>query len=75
MSKTKEILSTLKTVRVDFEMLKSGEWDLNYSDGTEIQSSLDNVDKIIKLVKQLKESKTPRNQYVWTEGWTTNTTA
>ena len=40
MSKTKEILSTLKTVREDFEMLKSGEWDLNYSDGTEIQSSL-----------------------------------
>ena len=75
MSKTKEILSTLKTVREDFEMLKSGEWDLNYSDGTEIEESLDNVDKVINLVKQLKTSKITKNQYVWTEGWTTNTTA
>lgn len=75
MDKIKEILSTLKTIKKDFEMLKSGEWDLNYSDGTEIEESLDNVDKIIKLVKQLKASKMTKNQYVWTEGWTTNTTA
>tara|TARA_B100000530_G_C15897629_1_gene464077 strand:+ start:876 stop:1103 length:228 start_codon:yes stop_codon:yes gene_type:complete len=75
MDKTKEILSTLKTIRKDFEMLKSGEWDLNYSDGTEIEESLDNVDKVINLVKQLKTSKITKNQYVWTEGWTTNTTA
>ena len=71
----KELLKILETLKEDFEMLQDGSWDLNYSDGTEIQSSLDNVDKIIKLVKQLKESKTTRNQYVWTEGWTTNTTA
>ncbi len=75
MDKTKEILSTLKTIRKDFEMLKSGEWDLNYSDGTEIEESLDNVDTVINLVKQLKTSKITKNQYVWTEGWTTNTTA
>ena len=75
MDKTKEILSTLKTIRKDFEMLKSGEWDLNYSDGTEIEESLDNVDKVINLVKQLKTSKITKNHYVWTEGWTTNTTA
>ena len=75
MDKTKEILSTLKTIRKDFEMLKSGEWDLNYSDGTEIEESLDNVDKVINLVKQLKTSKITKNQYVLTEGWTTNTTA
>ena len=75
MDKTKEILSTLKTIKKDFQMLKTGEWSLNYSDGTEIEESLDNVDKVINLVKQLKTSKITKNQYVWTEGWTTNTTA
>ena len=32
-------------------MLQDGSWDLNYSDGTEIQASLDNVDKAINIVK------------------------
>jgi len=47
----KELLKILETLKEDFEMLQDGSWDLNYSDGSEIQSSLDNVDKAIKIVK------------------------
>ena len=46
-----ELLKILETLKEDFEMLQDGSWDLNYSDGTEIQASLDNVDKAINIVK------------------------
>jgi|TARA_B100001093_G_C26659285_1_gene941034 cell division septal protein FtsQ len=48
-----ELLKILETLKEDFEMLQDGSWDLNYSDGSEIQASLDNVDKAIKIVKKL----------------------
>jgi hypothetical protein len=47
----KELLKILETLREDFEMLQDGSWDLNYSDGTEIEASIDNVDKAINIVK------------------------
>jgi hypothetical protein len=47
----KELLKILETLREDFEMLQDGSWDLNYSDGSEIEASLDNVDKAINIVK------------------------
>ena len=47
----KKLIEILETLKEDFEMLKDGTWDLNYSDGSEIEASLDNIDKAIKLVK------------------------
>jgi hypothetical protein len=47
----KELLKILETLKEDFEMLQDGSWDLNYSDGTEIEASIDNVDKAINIVK------------------------
>jgi hypothetical protein len=47
----KELLKILETLREDFEMLQDGSWDLNYSDGSEIEASLDNVEKAINIVK------------------------
>ena len=47
----RELLKILETLREDFEMLQDGSWDLNYSDGSEIEASLDNVDKAINIVK------------------------
>jgi len=47
----KELLKILETLKEDFEMLQDGSWDLRYSDGTEIEASLDNVEKAIKIVK------------------------
>ena len=46
----KRLLEILETLRKDFEMLQDGSWDLNYSDGSEIQSSLDNIDEAIEIV-------------------------
>tara|TARA_B100000768_G_C11182488_1_gene333589 strand:+ start:767 stop:925 length:159 start_codon:yes stop_codon:yes gene_type:complete len=46
-----ELLKILQMLKEDFEMLQDGSWDLNYSDGSEIQASLDNVEKAIKIVK------------------------
>ena len=46
-----ELLKILETLKEDFEMLQDGSWDLNYSDGSEIQASIDNVDKAINIVK------------------------
>jgi len=46
----KRLLEILETLRKDFEMLEDGSWDLNYSDGTEIQASLDNVEEAINIV-------------------------
>lgn len=47
----KELLKILETLKEDFEMLQDGTWDLNYSDGSEIQASIDNVEKAISIVK------------------------
>jgi len=47
----RELLKILETLREDFEMLQDGSWDLNYSDGSEIEASLDNIDKAINIVK------------------------
>jgi len=47
----KRLLEILETLKEDFEMLQDGTWDLNYSDGSEIQSSLDNVEEAIKIVR------------------------
>ena len=47
----KQLLEILETLKEDFEMLQDGRWDLNYSDGSEIQASLDNVEKAINIVK------------------------
>lgn len=46
-----ELLKILQLLKEDFEMLQDGTWDLNYSDGSEIQASLDNVEKAINIVK------------------------
>jgi hypothetical protein len=52
-----ELLKILETVKEDFEMLQDGSWDLNYSDGSEIQASLDNVEKAIKIVNESRLAK------------------
>ena len=46
-----ELLKILETLKEDFEMLQDGSWDLNYSDGSEIEASIDNVEKAINIVK------------------------
>ena len=46
-----ELIKILQMLKEDFEMLQDGTWDLNYSDGSEIQASIDNVEKAIKIVK------------------------
>ena len=46
-----ELLKILKTLKEDFEMLQDGSWDLNYSDGSEIEASLDNIEEAINIVK------------------------
>lgn len=48
-----ELLEILQTLKEDFEMLQDGSWDLNYSDGSEIQASLDNVERAIEIVNNL----------------------
>ena len=48
----KRLLEILETLRKDFEMLEDGSWDLKYSDGSEIQASIDNVDKAIEIVNK-----------------------
>jgi len=47
----KELLKILETLKEDFEMLQDGRWDLNYSDGSEIEASLENVEKAINIIK------------------------
>ena len=47
----KEILNRIKFLKEDFEMLQDGSWDLTYSDGTEIEASLDNIDEAIEIIK------------------------
>lgn len=52
-----ELLKILQMLKEDFEMLQDGSWDLNYSDGSEIQASLDNVEKAIKIVNESRLEK------------------
>jgi len=47
----KDLLSILNLLKEDFEMLEDGRWDLAYSDGSEIQASLKNIEKAIKILK------------------------
>ena len=47
-----ELLKILQMLKEDFEMLQDGSWDLRYSDGSEIEASLDNVNRAIELVKE-----------------------
>ena len=51
----KEILNIIKFLKEDFEMLQDGRWSLNYSDGTELDASINNCDKIIKAVERLNK--------------------
>ena len=51
--KNEKLLKILETLKEDLEMLQDGSWDLRYSDGTEIEASLDNIEKAIKIVKEL----------------------
>ena len=46
-----ELLKILEILKEDFEMLQDGRWDLNYSDGSEVQASLYNVERAIEIVK------------------------
>ena len=52
-----ELLKILQMLKEYFEMLQNGTWDLNYSDGSEIQASLDNVEKAIKIVNESRLEK------------------
>jgi hypothetical protein len=47
----KRLLEILETLKADFEMLQDGTWDLNYSDGSEIEASIENIEEAIKIVK------------------------
>ena len=51
----KEILNRIKFLKEDFEMLQDGRWSLNYSDGTELDASITNCDKIINAVERLNK--------------------
>lgn len=47
--KTEDSLKqAIELLKEDFEMLQNGSWDLNYSDGSEIEASLDNIVKLQK---------------------------
>lgn len=53
----KEILNRIKFLKEDFEMLQDGRWNLNYSDDSGIEASIENCDKIIKAVERLNKTK------------------
>ena len=38
-------------------MLQNGSWDMNYSDGSEVESSLDNVNKAIEIINTQIQTK------------------
>ena len=56
-SDLKEILNRIKFLKEDFEMLQDGRWNLNYSDDSAIEASIENCDKIIKAVERLNKTK------------------
>ena len=49
--KNRLLLEILEMLKEDFEMLQDGSWDLNQTDGSEVQASIDNVDKAISILK------------------------
>jgi len=49
--KLERIQSILNHLKIDFEMLQDGRWDMNYSDGTECDASIAACDEIEELVK------------------------
>jgi hypothetical protein len=51
----KEILNRIKFLKEDFEMLQDGRWSLNYDDGSGLDASLINCDKIINAVERLNK--------------------
>lgn len=51
---SQKLLEILETLKKDFEMLQDGSWDLNYSDGSEIQASIDNVERAIQIVNETR---------------------
>ena len=51
----KELVKILEILKEDFEMLQDGTWDLNYSHSSDIQASIDNVDKAIEIVTNEKK--------------------
>lgn len=53
------LLKLLKLIKEDFEMLRDGSWDLNYSDGSEIEASIDVVNEAIELVEWNKRIEHP----------------
>jgi len=53
----KEILNRIKFLKEDFEMLQDGRWSLTYSDGSSVDASIENCDKIIKAVERLNKRK------------------
>ena len=44
-------------LKEDFEMLQDGSWDMNYSDGSEVEASLDNVNKAIEILNTQIQTK------------------
>lgn len=54
MDNKKDLLRILISLKEDFEMLEDGRWDLTYSDGSEIQASLDNIEKAIQIINNNK---------------------
>lgn len=54
MENKKDLLRILISLKEDFEMLEDGRWDLTYSDGSEIQASLNNIEKAIQIINNNK---------------------
>ena len=46
----------IEHLKMDFEMLKDGRWDINYSDGSECDASIDSCDMILELLGKLSPS-------------------
>ena len=57
MADTDKLIKLLETLKEDFEMLQDGSWDLDYSDVSDIQASLDNVEKAIEIVNESRLEK------------------
>jgi len=48
----KRVIEILNSLKEDFEMLEDGRWDLTYSDGTEIQASIENIEEAIEILEK-----------------------
>jgi len=51
-----ELERRLTLLQEDFEMLQDGRWSLQYSDGTELEASIDNCISSLDIVDELKSS-------------------